>query len=135
MSKVIMNPVTGSSVLVSGSGNLRSKVRGLVALYDAGKTVGWIFVTDEDPLPQDYADTTGTIYMYVPTVMMSIVIDTLRNEKVLYICFWESDPPGPTFAALNGSPPSNLTNVKDLAKAVKQLTAKAAGLQLNQAGH
>lgn len=62
--------------------------RVLISLYDkCGNTVGRIrFCDPEIPLEPD-TENSGVVELYMPSSMFLNVVDTLRNEKPIYLYF------------------------------------------------
>ena len=85
-----MANITNYHILIYGTKDGYSNSRAQIALYNGTAVVGYIrFKDDGMTYPAD-SESSGIIYMHVPSSQFANVLDILRNENPLNIYFASS---------------------------------------------
>ncbi len=102
MYKIVTHPVNEYRPTLLGSAF--GKLHGWIQLLNDGETVGYIYLTDVEPIPDDRLGSSDYIVMHQRSKMLPDLINFLRNETQIYIQLFDPE---------NGNPPSTFLYVGD----------------------
>lgn len=85
--KQVTRKITSYNITLMGSAS--DKLRGWIELRDGAAYAGYIYLTDESPMPKDYLGSTYVV-MHQRVAMLEALLLILRNEKNLQIRFSDS---------------------------------------------
>ncbi|MFY9607078.1 MAG: hypothetical protein WAU45_00520 [Blastocatellia bacterium] len=97
----VTKKITSYNVTLLGSAS--GKLRGWIELRDGSDYAGYIYLTDEDPLPKDYLGGSDYVVMHQRSTTLENLLSILRNEKNLQIRFSDNSQPPLTFLEKAGS--------------------------------
>jgi hypothetical protein len=91
--KELRNPISAYRITLMNQ--LGTEIFGWIELMHAGKATGFIYITSEPITDAPHLNSKGTyIVMALPAALLTDLLTILRNERNLFIRFFDPESPG-----------------------------------------